>query len=135
MSALRQIRRRRMMVMALALAWLPYVVVRCIAAPGPAHAECGMLEHGGETAEHGVSEHHEHGEHEHEGPVRTCCELTGKSNITLAAPLSVYPPILFAIAVSPSGAASRASEVFGTSARLQHAHAPPAYLRNSALRI
>src|SRR6266542_3081283 len=90
-----------------------------------------MLEHGSEATEHGVSEHHEHREHDHEGPARTCCELTGKSNVTLATPLSVDPPILFAIAVSPGRAVTPAREVLGNSGRLQHAHAPPAYLRIS----
>jgi hypothetical protein len=122
--------------MTLVLAWLPYVALRCVAAPGPAHAACGMLEHGSEAAEHDVNVgHHGHRGHDHEGPASTCCELTGKSNVTVATPLFVDPPMLSAIAVSLFGAVTPASEVLGMSGRLSHAHAPPTYLRNSALRI
>jgi hypothetical protein len=136
MSALRQIRRRRVVVLALALAWLPYVTLRCVAAPGSAHAGCDVLEHGSEAAEnHANVGHHERRGHDHEGPASTCCELTGKSKVTLSTPLSFDPPILSAIAISLSGAVAPASEVLGMSGRLSHAHAPPTYLRNSALRI
>jgi hypothetical protein len=136
MSALRQIQRRRVVVLALALAWLPYVTLRCIAAPGSAHAGCDVLEHGSEAAAHDVNVgHHERRGHDHEGPASTCCELTGKSSITLSTPFSVDPPILSAIAISLSGAVAPASRVLGMSGGLWHAHAPPTYLRNSTLRI
>jgi len=136
MSALRKIRRCWVVVLALALAWLPYVTLRCIPAPGSPHAGCDVLEHGSEAAGHDVNVgHHERRGHDHEGPASTCCELTGKSNVTLSTPFSLDPPILSAIAISLSGAVAPASEVLGMSGRLWHAHAPPIYLRNSALRI
>jgi len=136
MSALRQIRRRRAVFVVLALAWLPYVTLCCIPAPGSAHAGCDVLEHGSEAAGHDVKVgHHESRGHDHEGPASICCELTGKSNVTFSTPFSFDPPILSAIAISLSGLVAPASEVLGMSGRLWHAHAPPTYLRNSALRI
>lgn len=136
MSAVRQIWRRRVVVLALVLAWLPYVTLRCIPVSGSAHAWCDVLAHGSEAAGHDVNVgHHERRGHDHEGPASTCCELTGKSSVTLSAPFSVDPPILSAIAISLSGAVAPASEVLGMLGGLWHAHAPPTYLRNSAFRI
>lgn len=138
MRVLRQNRYRRAIVATLALAWLPYISLRCVPAVASADPACDVLPDGGEETHHHVDTvHHEPPAHDHEGPCKTCCELTGKLNVTLAPPLvSVDPQVLAALPMplAPEVGAPEVERVGACDAD-GRAHAPPLYLRNSALRI
>ena len=133
MNSLRQTRRRRIVVTAIVFAWLPYLVLRCVPVPGSAHTACFMLGYSGKAEEHEVQ--HKHPGRHHEGRASTCCELTGKSNVTLPVPFAADPPLFTALAILPPDRGAPATEALAAPGNFARAHAPPAYLGNSALRL
>jgi hypothetical protein len=121
---------------ALVVAWLPYVVFRCVPVAGAAHAACYMLGQRDESRARNVGgHHHDHPGQHREGSASTCCDLTGKSNVTLPAAFAADPPPLTALAASPSNRVAPPAVALDGPGRLSRAHAPPAYLGNSALRL
>jgi hypothetical protein len=138
-----KLRRWQAISLLLAITWLPYTATRCVENPFT-HDGCGMLAtahehpegHHSHAASHdGVTPTHQHHDGQH-SPVRTCCELTGKCNIKVTAPVpSIDPPALLAVlpAVARVPAPTAYELQCGPTRAL--AHGPPTYLRNAVLRI
>lgn len=144
----RRRRHCRQISLALGVVWLPYIAVRCVGNPAN-HGDCGMLHpatqaHAENAHVHGhhhetpspVSHDHNHSRGPGSGPSHTCCDLTGKCNVTItsvvpslnaADTISMVSLIVQPIALLPQY--SHRSPVRGV------AHAPPTYLRNLTLRI
>jgi hypothetical protein len=136
MSARRRIRHRRVVVIALTLAWLPYVAFRCVPGDHSAEIACDLLAHVSEAQKQhhvGPSRHAEAG-HDHDGPAQTCCELTGKTSVTLVASASIEAQMV-AVPLVPGSQALAPEPTIDTRGGVCRAHAPPIYLRNTALRI
>jgi hypothetical protein len=141
-APLRNIRACRSISVVLAIAWLPYIAMRCVDNPAT-HAGCGMLRgaaHAPGSDGHGPSHEgmaHGGGTHNHgQEPARahTCCDLTGKCDvkITTGAP-SLAPPLLATILPVAVRAIVADPERLSACLTPPVAHAPPTYLRNATL--
>jgi hypothetical protein len=143
-TALRKLGHRRVIPIALAAAWLPYMAMRCSMSP-TARAGCHVVpgvvqahaaEHNGHGDAHrgGSPERADHGKHR--VPARTCCDVTGKCEIRAASTVSSADPPGVA-AVLPAVVSALAPPL----GELRHrpampvAHGPPTYLRPLTLRI
>jgi hypothetical protein len=140
-TPLRKIRDCRAIAFVLAVAWLPYIATRCIENPLTHH--CSVLPaaahaHAGETHEpshHGMASAHDD-QHHKTAPAHTCCDLTGKCNMKLAAATPSFVPIhLVAILPLAVDASVPYAELPPQRDAAALAHAPPTYLRNATLLI
>src|SRR5262249_26660874 len=102
---LQRMTRSRVIPVALAVTWLPYIATRCVENP-VTHEECPVLlraarvhaeayhsradPQGGQGSTH----HERQGKH---SQIRSCCELTGKCNSVSAAVSSLDPRASLAI--------------------------------------
>lgn len=151
-----KLRKSRLTMMVLATAWLPYMMVCCVVSPfenasgaepnchilaglAPASAEASTHSHSGDhSAHHEAGSHHDDSKSSHDGqtPAHSCCELTGKTNVTLekgveftAQPALVVVAVLFSELSFPD-------HVSTSSARVDlHEHSPPIYLKNASFLI
>ena len=146
-GTLHRIRRRRSLLVLVAITWLPYVSVRCvegatngcpISATAHEHGEMKRETHSHEH--HHATDAHDRGEADHEhgnlpGPERTCCQLTGKYAIELTSP-TVSAPATTALAKiwTPSARPSAVS-VLAVRHVPDPTHHPPPYLRFATLLI
>ena len=136
MAAYRESLLRRAIVAVLAVAWLPYATLCCIAAPASVHAACERLGLSGAPVEHILdTAHSAHCGRGHQAPASTCCEVSRKSTVRLAVPPVVDPPHPIALAVSLPDVITPTAEKLEVPGGSLRAHAPPPYLRNSVLRI
>jgi len=128
---------------AFAVVWLPYVsTARCVHSPF-AHGDCGMLDPGSHdlaVAEAGPHMHH-HGPHalpegtpRRHSPVHTCCELTGKTNVTLSSPDLLPAPAAAVFALTPPALHVPSAGIVA-SLPTPVANSPPLFLRICALLI
>ena len=154
-----RMRKSRLALLLVAVAWVPYMAVCCVVSPfedaagekPSCHVLASALPTGAEA--HSDSHHSDHdgshartdahaGESGHSGhssgmpPVQTCCELTGKSNAMAqksvdfdAQPLLVATTVVVAEVVRDD-----------RSTRVVHVvdvrdHGPPVYLRNASFLI
>lgn len=139
--------------LALGVAWLPYILMRCQDNP-TTHEDCGMMrahdEEGVETGEHhharGAMDHHdavehravEHGQtgHRHDsGPAHTCCQATGKYNVTVASIVPLAPPVLLVTLPAPGASIGWQRGIRWSSRAVPVAHGPPSYILHSTLLI
>jgi len=125
----------------LAFAWVPYIAIRCVAGSS-SHGSCGMLAPVVQTAN---SHHHEHkAEHAHrhheEGsnPAssgKTCCEVTGKCNVSLTATPSVSDSHTVAAILAHFPITTAPVSIHSHTRPAYVAHGPPIYLRLATLLI
>ena len=143
--------------MLLATAWLPYMMVCCVVDPfadsSGAQPDCHILAgispaaadasahsaHAGDHhgADHGSTGHHGDSKGSHDGaPAHSCCDLTGKTNVTIdkgldftAQPGLITVTYQFPDLVFPERSSLSAELVD------PHEHSPPIYLRNASFLI
>src|ERR1035437_8600700 len=105
MSLLRSLRKSQVASVALLFTCLPYLTIRCVGAPGgcevmPTRANAHSSAEGHSHHDHKTASGHHHDQHDQGSPHhpdRSCCELTGKCNITITASTpAVDPPALVA---------------------------------------
>ncbi len=128
------------MPVALLLACLPYLAIRCVGAPGGcevvskgAHADSGSEGHG--HHDHEAAAGHRHDQGSPSDRDRSCCELTGKCDIkiTASAP-AIDPPALVATLPLVVPVSDRWTTVL-IIPPAELAHGPPLYLRHATLLI
>jgi hypothetical protein len=126
--------------MLVATAWLPYMMVCCVVAPfedsASSEPNCHILAsvlpveaeahtHSDHSAHHGA--HHDTASHNggsekshDKTPAQTCCELTGKANVTLEKSIEFgAEPAMVAVLALP--------DIRG--------HGPPLYVKNASFLI
>lgn len=150
--SIRRLARSRTFHLALGLAWLPYMAMRCVDNP-VTHEGCGVMaaehrraeerpgtsgrshQNDRDAVEQHSTEHHDHAGHEHSRPVHTCCELTGKYNITVSSTIPLSPPVEIATFATPSAGMGWQGGTRWYAPPVAVAHAPPFYLLHSTLLI
>lgn len=145
--SLRRVRRCRAVLVVLAVAWLPYISVRCV--ESSAHG-CPIW-----TPSHGAAgrsqPEHEHPGHAHDGnahegmpsggesdhlPARTCCELTGKYAFATSVPAPSAAPAAVLVRLCEGAEFPQPPLAVDAHRRVPlTAHAPPRYLRFATLLI
>jgi hypothetical protein len=74
--------------------------------------------------------------HDHDsGSGHTCCEVTGKYNVTVASSIPLAPPVLIATFVTSIASTGTQRGTRWFSPTVAVAHSPPSYLLQSALLI
>ncbi len=133
----------------LAVAWVPYILTRCVEGIGhegcpvsaAAHEETSSQHHHGDSSEHHHARRgvlpaaHQTDDHEHPSE-RVCCDLTGKSAFVKSAPPSTAAPAVVLVTlygsatalIPPEGPRSKSRAAAPT-------HHPPPYLRFATLLI
>ena len=156
MMSFSKLRKSRLTMMLVATAWLPYMLVCCVVDPFEAstgsapkchvlasllpsstEAETHSAHSGHHGAQHGAVSHHSDSRDSHDtSPAQTCCELTGKANVTVEKSVDFGAQsaiVTAALAVSEPTSPERLAR---TVALIDvHEHGPPLYLRNASFLI
>jgi hypothetical protein len=134
---LARIRRSRLVLGTLALAWLPYVSARCVDASVHGCPTWGSSNEAGASSHHAGEGHHahetappaEHGSNDDHTPARTCCELTGKYAFAPSTSAASAGPPMVLVTIRSATDAVRLLPPLSADARVPRtAHAPPRYL-------
>lgn len=151
--SLKQLRHRRTIVGVLAVAWLPYMSIRCIESSG--HLGCPIASESHDSVPPSDDVHrHAHDSHQesphshqhvpvtrtqapsHDPPPRTCCELTGKYAVTLAAPAPSAAPLVMVASFRRAGDVPQAPLPARAVRQFpEPSHHPPPYLLFATLLI
>ena len=151
-----RLRRSRLMMMLVATAWLPYMMVCCVVAPfedsTSSRPNCHILAsvlpgeaeahtHSGHSGHHGghhdAASHHGDSEKSHNPPpAQTCCELTGKANVTLEKSIDFgAEPTMVAVALVVSEPTLSERPVRTLELSDIREHGPPLYVKNASFLI
>lgn len=155
-----KLRKSRLTMALVAFAWLPYMTVWCVVSPfddssgakpnchilagllptsaeartDSAHSEDHAAHHG---AHHGaVSDDGDSETSRNDSPIQTCCDLTGKSNVTIEKIVDFGAPLaIVAVALTlPQPAVPQ--RILSTSTRVDvRDHSPPLYLSYASFLI
>lgn len=143
--------------MLVATAWVPYMMVCCVVAPfadstgdtpncheaaNLSLASAQAASHHDRSEAHGAdhaSASHYHGDSPsapERTPVHSCCELTGKSNVTIEKGISfvAQPSLVVTAFLVPDLSFDGQSTTTSTFVEL-HEHSPPIYLKNASFLI
>jgi hypothetical protein len=133
-ASLSKIRSCRAIIVILAVTWLPYITTRCVENP-ITHVGCPFFPGAMHAATHSDAQSPQRQHAQHHAPGHSCCDLTGKCNVRVAASPQAFDPPTFAVALPaaphPIVVTALCSDQRSNVAYV--AHSPPAYLRNATL--